>query len=110
VIKEEKKESSDEELLDHKHPKGGAHANDSDNSDESVDSSIISDSSCLNSEDEVSPEEEDEYTLPDGYKFYAERIGEAEHAFKKFKHFIYSGSRKMKYLIAKLRSMDKRSL
>eukprot|EP00347_Sterkiella_histriomuscorum_P012208 403369479 len=98
VIQEEKKESSDESLLDNF------------KSDDSDSSFVQSDSSILNSQDEVSAEEEDDYTLPDGYKFYAERIGEAEHALKKFKVTIKQAKRKFDFLTCKLSGMDQKSL
>lgn len=64
----------------------------------------------LNSDDEVSHEEEDEYTLPDGYKFYAERIGEADNAYKRLKQIIKSGKKKFGHILQNLSTMDKQSL
>jgi len=62
IIKEEKKESSDESIIDSE-------------SDINYDNL---DTSPLNSQDEISFDEEDEYSLPESYRFYSERIAETE--------------------------------
>ena len=94
--------SDDELIIPHNKSSFNSNSSGSD-----TDSFTRSDCDVLNSDDEVSHEEEDEYTLPDGYKFYAERIGEADNAYKRLKQIIKSGKKKFGHILQNLSTMDK---
>ncbi|CDW83278.1 voltagegated ion channel superfamily [Stylonychia lemnae] len=94
IIKEEKHESSVQ----------------SQNCSDSDSSFVQSDESPLNSQDEISFDEEDEYSLPESYRFYSERIGETEHVLKKFKKMMNNCQEKFQHLNRLLKQSDVSSL